>query len=155
MQRRGAGRVFNHWDGASDFVALCRLAGVPRLAGTRRDTIPATIPYVRADPARVAVWAERLDSLLPPDYRRIGIVWAGRPTHHNDRNRSTALATFAPLAEIPGVALVSLQKGPAQAQIGGYWGRGPLVNLGPELRDFADTIAGLEWLERVVSVGTS
>src|SRR5713101_1384476 len=140
---------------APAFGAHCPLSSLPRLAGTRRETIPAAIPYVRADPTRVALWAERLDSLLPPDYRRIGIVWAGRPTHHNDRNRSTALATFAPLAEIPGIALVSLQKGAAQAQIGGYWGRAPLVNLGPELRDFADTMAVLECLERVVAVDTS
>ncbi len=110
---------------------------------------------MRADPARSAAWAERLDALLPPNYRRIGIAWAGRPTHHNDRNRSTALATFAPLTEIPGIALVSLQKGPAQAQIGGYWGHAPLVNLGPEIRDFADTMAVLDCLERVVSVDTS
>jgi hypothetical protein len=82
-------------------------------------------------------------------------VWAGRPTHHNDRNRSTTLAAFAPLTEIPGIALVSLQKGDAQTQIGSYWGRAPLVNLGPELRDFGDTMAVLECLERVVVVDTS
>ena len=88
-------------------------------------------------------------------HQRIGIVWAGRPTHHNDRNRSTALATFAPLSDLPGVTLLSLQKGPSQSQIGSYWGRAPLVNLGPELRDFGDTMAVLECLERVVAVDTS
>lgn len=92
---------------------------------------------------------------MPRGYRRIGIAWAGRPTHHNDRNRSTALATFAPLAEIPGIAFVSLQKGPAQAQIGDYWGRAPLVNLGPEIRDFGDTVAVVDCLERVITVDTS
>jgi len=155
QQQPGAGMLFDHWERAPAFVAHCPLSSLPRLAGTRGDAIPAAIPYVRADPERVAFWAERLDALLPPQYRRIGIVWAGRPTHHNDRNRSTALASFAPLTDIPGVALVSLQKGPAQAQIGGYWGRAPLVNLGPELRDFADTMAVLECLERVVAVDTS
>ncbi len=112
-QQPGAGTLFDHWEQAPPFVAHCPLSGLPRLARTRGDTIPAAIPYVRADPAKAASWAARLDALLPPDYRRIGIVWAGRPTHHNDRNRSTALAGFAPLAELPGIALVSLQKGPA------------------------------------------
>jgi len=154
-QQAGEGLLFDHWERAPEFRAYCPLSGLPRLAGTRLDTIPAEIPYVRADPAKSAVWAERLSGLVPRGYRRIGIVWAGRPTHHNDRNRSTTLATFAPLAEIPGIALVSLQKGAAQAQIGGYWGRAPLVNLGPELRDFGDTMAVLECLERVVAVDTS
>ncbi len=154
-QQPGAGSLFDHWERAPEFIAYCPLSGLPRLAGTRLETIPGGIPYVRADPARSAAWAERLDALLPPNYRRIGIAWAGRPTHHNDRNRSTVLATFAPLTEIPGIALVSLQKGPAQAQIGGYWGHAPLVNLGPEIRDFADTMAVLDCLERVVSVDTS
>ena len=154
-QQAGAGLLFDHWERAPEYKAYCALSGLPRLAGTRLDTIPAEIPYARADPARSAVWAERLDALLPRGYRRIGIVWAGRPTHHNDRNRSTTLATFAPLTEIPGIALVSLQKGLTQAQIGGYWGRAPLVNLGPELRDFGDTMAVLQCLERVISVDTS
>jgi hypothetical protein len=154
-QQPGIGTIFDHWERAPGFAAHCALSGLPRLARTRLDTIPATIPYVRADPARAAVWAERLDALLPSGYRRFGIVWAGRPTHHNDRNRSTAIETFAPLAELPGVALISLQKGAAQAQIGGYWGHAPLINLGPELRNFGDTAAVLDCLERVVVVDTS
>ncbi|MGE5269704.1 MAG: hypothetical protein ACM3JG_08545 [Thiohalocapsa sp.] len=154
-QQPGFGTLFDHWERGPQFAAYCPLSGLPRLAGTRSDTIPATIPYVRADAAKAAGWEKRLDALLPPGYRRIGIVWAGRPTHHNDRNRSTTLAAFAPLAEIPGVALVSLQKGAAQAQIGSYWGRAPLINLGPELRDFGDTLAVLDGLERVVVVDTS
>ena len=52
-------------------------------------------------------------------------------------------------------ALISLQKGPAQAQIGAYWGRAPLVNLGPEIAEFNDTMAILEGLDRVVTVDTA
>ena len=154
-QQAGAVPIFDHWERAPEFVRYCPLSGLPRLAGTTLDTIPGEIPYVRADPARSAAWGERLDALSPRGYRRIGIAWAGRPTHHNDRNRSTALATFAPLTELPGIAFVALQKGPPQAQIGGYWGRAPLINLGPELRDFGDTMAVVESLERVITVDTS
>jgi len=154
-QLPGVGTLFDHWEEAPEFAAYCALSSLPRLAGTRIETIPAAIPYVRADPQRVAAWAERLAALLPRGARRIGLVWAGRPTHHNDRNRSTTLDSLLPLAALPGVALVSLQKGPGQAQIGGYWGRAPLINLGPELCDFGDTMAVLECLERVVTVDTS
>jgi hypothetical protein len=151
----GVGALFDHWERAPQFAAYCALSSLPRLAGTRLETIPCEVPYLRADPAQAARWAERLDGLLPRGSRRIGIVWAGRPTHHNDRNRSTALASFAPLMEIPGVAFVSLQKGPTQAQIGSYWGRAPLVNLGPEIADFGDSMAVLEALDQVISVDTS
>jgi tetratricopeptide (TPR) repeat protein len=154
-QLPGAGRLFDHWENAPDFAAFCALSSLPRLAGTTLETIPAPIPYLRADEGKFAAWAERLWHLLPRGYRRIGIAWAGRPTHRNDTRRSTGLATFAPLAALPEVALVSLQKGPAQGEIGGYWGRAPLLNLGPEIRDFGDTTAILECLERVVTVDTS
>ncbi len=154
-QLPGVGKLFDHWEQAPEFFAYCPLSGLPRLAKTDLASIPASIPYVQADAAKVAAWRERLDSLVPASHRRIGIVWAGRPTHHNDRNRSTALSTFAPLAELPGISLISLQKGASQSQIGTYWGTAPLVNLGPEIRDFGDSMAVLECLDQVVTVDTS
>lgn len=154
-QLPGAGTIFDHWEKRPDFAAYCALSGLPRLAGTDLATIPAAIPYLRASAQKRAAWGERLAALVPPGMRRIGIAWAGRSTHHNDRNRSTSLQTFAPLSEIPGISLISLQKGPPQTQIGAYWGRAPLFNLGPEIRDFADTMAILDCLDLLVSVDTS
>jgi tetratricopeptide (TPR) repeat protein len=157
-QLPGAGAMFSHWEQQPEFAAYCPLSGLPRLAGTRLETIPANpIPYLRADPAKVAAWSDRLATLVPVGYRRIGIAWAGRPTHHNDRNRSMPLAAFAPLAELPRVALLSLQKGSAQAQIGSYWGHAPLLNLGAEDRGhgFADAMAIIECLDLVVTIDTS
>jgi hypothetical protein len=154
-QQRGVGTVFDHWERRPDFAAYCPLSGLPRLAGTRLDTVPAPVPYVHAEPAKTAQWADRLNAILPRGYRRIGIAWAGRPTHTNDRNRSTALSALAPLSGLKKTALVSLQKGPAQAQIGAYWGHAPLVNLGPEIRDYADTMAIIDNLDLLVTVDTS
>jgi hypothetical protein len=87
--------------------------------------------------------------------RRVGIVWAGNPIYSNDRNRSIALADLAPLGEVPNVALVSLQKGPARAQIGDYRGPAPLLDLSENIDDFADTAAVVENLDVVVSVDTA
>ena len=43
---------------------------------------------------------------------KVGIViWQGNPTQKDDRSRSVPLAQFAPLAEVPGVKLISLQVG--------------------------------------------
>ncbi len=143
------------WEDAPTFDAWQALSGLPRLHGTRLATIPSAPAYLRADPARTAEWGARLAGLLPPGLRRIGIAWAGRPTHNNDTNRSATLATLRPLTKIPGVALVALQKGPPAAQIGDYFSPAPLLNLGPELSDFADTAALLANLDAVVAVDTS
>jgi hypothetical protein len=147
--------LIERWEDCPPYAAFCALSGLPRLHGTRPDNVPAATPYLRVDPQRVAVWRERLDRLAPRGYRRVGLVWAGRSEHNNDRNRSTTLATFAPLAALPGIALVSLQKGPATAQAGNYFGRAPLINIGAEVADYEDTMAILQGLDIVVTVDTS
>jgi len=147
--------IFQRWEDCPTYAMFCPLSGLPRLHRTRVDTIPAPIPYLRADPTRVAQWRARIENLTPAGYRRIGIVWAGRPTHNNDRNRSVPLTTFNPLANLPRTALVSLQKGDASAQAGNYFGRAPLINLGAEIQDYADTMAIMESLDLMVTVDTS
>ena len=154
-QLPGVLRTFDRWELAGPWAAYCPLTGLPRLAGTRLETIPGNTPYLKAEPDRIAHWSARLGELLPRGHKRIGIVWAGRPTHNNDRNRSVPLSTFAPLAAFPGVALVSLQKGPGQAQISKYFGRAPLISLGPELNDYRDTMAVLDQLDLIITVDTS
>lgn len=148
-------RIFQKWDDCPPYAAYAALSGLPRLAGTRVETIPAPIPYLRAKPAKVAAWQERLAALVPKGFKRVGLVWAGRPAHNNDRNRSTPLATYRPLFDLPGVAFVALQKGPATPQAGGFFARAPLVNLGAEIGDYEDTMAIMEALDLIVSVDTS
>jgi hypothetical protein len=155
IQQAGVVECFDRWDDVPAFDACCPLSGLPRLFGTRLDTIPASVPYVRADAARAAQWRERLDRLVPAGYRRIGLVWAGRPTHGNDFNRSMRLPQLHALDALEGVAFISLQMGPAQAETGRYFGHAPLFNLGPEIEDFTDTMAILDGIERLVTVDTA
>lgn len=143
------------WEDSLPFRAYVPLSGLPRLHGTRPGNVPVQAPYLRADPARVAAWRQRLDGLAPAGFKRVGIVWAGRPTHNNDRRRSMTLASFGPIASVPRVALVSLQKGPSADQAGRYFGRAPLVNIGAEIGDYDDTMALLSSLDQVITVDTS
>ena len=147
--------VFNDWKDCPPFHAFRALSGLPALHGTRPDVMVNTAPYLRADPARVETWRTRLDRLIPGRYRRVGLVWGGRPTHNNDRWRSASLAAFAQVASVPGIALVSLQKGPPASQASQYFGAAPLVNLGAEISDFEDSMAILESLDLLVTVDTS
>jgi hypothetical protein len=67
--------------------------------------------------------------------------------------------TFAPLAEVPGVRLVSLQKGPGTEQLAGVAGRWPLTDLGARLDEaagpFMDTAAVMQSLDLVVTVDSA
>src|SRR5487761_2045732 len=100
----------------------CPFFSLPRVFATTPATIPASVPYLRADPALAAHWAARLG---PRDGRlRVGLVWAGqaRPWLDGfatlDARRSARLADFAPLGAVPGLRCVSLQAGPKAAQAG-------------------------------------
>jgi tetratricopeptide (TPR) repeat protein len=125
------------------------LMSLPALLGTTPGTIPP--PGLAPDPARVDAWRAR----LPATGRRVGIVWAGRPQHQNDRNRSCPLAAFAPLAAVPGVTLVSLQKGEGAEQLARFAHRERVLDLGATLVDFADTAAVISNLDLVITVDTS
>lgn len=144
----------SRWEDAPRFDCYCPLSGLPRLHGTTLSTIPGGLPYLVPDAAQVEAWRARLDAALPAGLRRVGLAWAGRPTHHNDASRSTTLAMLAPLATVPGIALVSLQKGPAAAQCAGYDGPAPLLDLDAAITDFTDTAAIIAGLDLVVSVDT-
>lgn len=114
---------------------------------------PAPASYLSADPRAVADWRKRLS---PPDGRaRVGLVWAGNPGHHNDRNRSIPLAAFDALLGLPGVAWHALQVGPAAADPERLGWAGRITDLSPGIADFADTAAAISALDLVVTVDTS
>ena len=147
--------IETRWADCMDFAAYVPLSGLPRLHGTRLDTIPPPVP-LPLDPVRTVAWEARLAGSLPAGHKRVGIVWAGRPTHKNDRNRSIAFATFAAaLSDIPGIALVSLQKGDRAADIAAYQGAAPLFDASPHIEDYEDTAAAIAALDLVVAVDTS
>ncbi|MCW8306532.1 tetratricopeptide repeat-containing glycosyltransferase family protein [Acidiphilium sp. PA] len=151
----GLGRIVTRWETTGDFDAYIPLSGLPRLAGTTIDTIPTPIPYLHPDPHKITAWKQRLDALTPAGKKRIGLVWAGRPTHKNDRKRTVKLEQFAPLFTRADLAIVTVQKGDQIAQVGNYFGTAPLINLGPSINDFTDTLAILQSLDHLVTIDTS
>jgi len=88
------------------------LVSVPGVLAVTPDSIPAPVPYLSADPQRSAAWRTRLG----PGFK-IGISLQGSPSFIHDRGRSIPLSAFAPLADLPGVRLISLQKRPGVEQI--------------------------------------
>lgn len=90
-----------------------------------------------------------------PGALHVGIAWAGRPTHKNDRNRSLGLAGFLPLLEMPGIEVFSLQVGARQADIATLGLEAVITDLGARVRDFADTAALMQDLDLIITVDTS
>ncbi len=87
---------------------------------------------------------------------RVRLVWKGNPKHHNDAHRSLpSLALLTQLWSVPGVDFVSLQKGQGEDEARQPPGSLPLLHLGSEIDDFADTAAIVAQLDLVVCVDTS
>jgi hypothetical protein len=137
------------------FDVQAPLMSLPAVFGTTLDTVPADVPYLAAEPARVERWGERLRDVQG---LRVGVVWQGNPRFAWDHFRSFPLAQLAPLAEVKGVRLVSLQKGPGAEQLPALRGRFEVLDLGEELDAdgaFLDTAAVLGHLDLVVSADTA
>ncbi len=154
----GAPTVIADGETPPPFDLHCPLMSLAIGFGTTLETIPAAIPYLRADPVRVAAWRDRP---APARGKRIGLVWAGGSFlgHADqaaiDRRRSMDLSTLAPLASVPGCEFVSLQLGSANEQIAssrpGFVSRNHLDRIG----DFSDTAALIETLDLVIGVDTA
>jgi Tfp pilus assembly protein PilF len=151
----GVKQYCHRWNDVPGHAAHCRLSSLPYLFRTQMDTIPLRIPYLKADPARIAHWRGRLDAMLPPGLKRIGLAWTGRPTHPNDRRRSMPLSMLAPVAQAGPAAFISLQK-PLPVRDAESMRLFPhMTDLSSELTDFGETAALIENLDLVVTVDTS
>jgi tetratricopeptide (TPR) repeat protein len=130
------------------------LLSLPRLLGTRADNVPADVPYLSARDGLVRSWRDRLSDCAG---FKIGICWQGSPSYGGDRQRSIALAEFAALAAVPGVSLISLQKGVGEDLLAaaGF----PVKYLGADFDEahgaFIDTAAVIKNLDLVVAADTA
>jgi tetratricopeptide (TPR) repeat protein len=134
------------------FQVHCPLLSLPHLLGTTLATIPAGVPYLRADEALVTRWRRELAAV---DGFKVGVVWRGSPQHKRDRFRSVPLTQFGPLAAVGGVGLVGLQKGLGSEQIAMLPPGFVAFDAGARIDDWADTAAVVKSLDVVVTVDTA
>jgi Tfp pilus assembly protein PilF len=131
------------------FDLHCPLLSLPGIFGTTLANIPTQAPYLFPPIGAVQHWKSRVAGEMK---FKIGIAWAGSATHVKDGNRSLPISTLAPLGQIAGTALYSLQKGQA-ARVSR--GMGHLTDWTDELWDFAETAALISNLDLVISVDTA
>jgi ADP-heptose:LPS heptosyltransferase len=134
------------------FDRHCPLGSLPLAFKTEPGTIPAEIPYLKADDAHLAKWRPRIEALGRP---RIALAWSGNASHVNDRNRSIAFAALSPLLAVEDIRFISIQRD-VRAADAEFLSRAVQVTpLGEELADFADTAAVIALADLVICVDTA
>jgi len=133
----------------------CPLLSLPHVFGTTLASVPATVPYLSADPARVAAWRGRLVGGDSKGELKVGLVWAGNPAFATDRERSPGLAALLPLLEVPGVRFYGLQLGPGRDALAERAMPPAFTDLAPHIADFTDTAAIMDNLDLVISSCTA
>ena len=129
------------------YVAVMSL---PYHFGTTPESIPSEVPDV-SPPSTLPGELEQLLPLTSDSYR-VGLVWAGRANHTNDRHRSCRLTDLSALLDLPGISYFSLQKESKEEDR--MFLRG-IVDLSPHLTDFSVTAAFMERLDLIVCVDTA
>ncbi len=146
-------RLVEAIDPAATFAVQSALMSLPRGFQTTLGTIPARIPYLHAEPDLVARWAARIGG----EGFRIGLCSHGNP--RLNLGRSIPLASFAPLADIDGVRLISLQKGTDPLEVAARDQHLPVESLGEGFDagpdSFIDCAAVMASLDLVVTSDTS
>ena len=129
---------------------------MPRYCQTRLESIPANIPYLYPQKQLSDRWASELSSRCDSGDVRVGLVWKGNARFENDADRSLAsLKTLESLGGVAGVRFFSLQKGAGEDEAAHPPAGLPLVNLGPQISDFADAAAMVTNLDLIISVDTA
>jgi tetratricopeptide (TPR) repeat protein len=133
-----------------DFDYHIPLMSLPLALGLAQGTIPARVPYLAPEAERVARWRKRIGE----KGFKIGISWQGAWGGVTDR--AMPLICFAGLSRIPGVRLISLQKGmgaeqadclPALETLGADFDAGPGA--------FLDSAAVMQSLDLVVTLDSA
>jgi tetratricopeptide (TPR) repeat protein len=146
-----ASTVIARGEAPPPFDLHCPLGSLPLALQTELATVPAQIPYLAADPTRLAKWSPRIDALPRP---RVAIAWSGNASHDNDRNRSIAFGQLAPLFN-NSAAFVGVQRDVRDSDAAALVGESRVTSVGGELDDFGDTAAVLALCDLVIAVDTA
>jgi hypothetical protein len=140
--------VIAHGEPVPPFDCFTSLISLPGILGVTLDTIPRQTPYLQAAPGRPLPPA-------PPGHLKVGVAWAGNPTHHNDAARSIPFADLAPLFQAPDTTFYSLQLTLPDRDTGRFRPVSNLVDVSGQMHDFLATAAVVAELDLVISADTA
>lgn len=125
---------------------------LPGVFATTLQTIPPPPPFniPAAPPEAIVPLLARAQNRL-----KVGIVWSGSAGYHGNKERAVPFTRFLELANVPGIQLYSLQKGPQEQELAKAGAQELVIELGPHLDDFTDTAAVLKQLDLVIMTDSS
>ncbi len=126
-----------------------------RLYRGHRQDFPEHRGYLKADAEIIASWKRRLTRL--GDRPKIGISWRGGTALTNLERRSISIEQLAPILDVDGISLVSVQYGKVEQEIARHNAscKNQISHFADSQTDF-DQLAGLiECLDLVISVQTA
>jgi len=151
----GVESVISENDPLPPFDFHASMMDLPMVFGTTLQTIPAQVPYLKCDPAKVERWTTRLAADEPQGRpaMRIGLCWSGNPRRNQNRIRSIPLETLGPLGALgPHMRFISLQKGFSTRNTSvSHW----LTDYDDQLTDFDETAALMMNLDLILTVDTA
>jgi tetratricopeptide (TPR) repeat protein len=134
----------------------CPLLSLPRLLTSPINCLADRVPYLFAATDLIERWKTKLAAV---EGFKVGIAWQGNPQYPGDRSRSIPLTYFNMLTELPGVRLVSLQKGAGTEQLASLPERDRIVEFSGEVDatagSFMDTAAIMKNLDLVITSDTA
>jgi tetratricopeptide (TPR) repeat protein len=155
-------RVFETLEGVDQFVFTkddvvgcdywSPMMDLPRFLNTTIDTVPA--------PTKLAIPQDSIDrakALTKPfaDDLKIGVLWSGSVTYRANHKRSFSHTQFLQLADIPGVQMFSLYKGPLADAFHADGTSCVIIDAASNDRDFADSAALINELDLVITMDSA
>lgn len=147
----GIETILNLSPGEFDFC--CPLPSLPMVFNTSRQNIPRTIPYIKVGFEIAAKWGKVVMQLNKNNSYKVGVAWAGNPSHHNDRNRSIPWDIFAELFAVNEVTWFSLQAEVNPQDVIKIPNK--VFSHPGELEDFAETAGLISHLDLIITVDSA
>lgn len=145
-----------HFDVHSPMLSL------PYALKTTIDTIPLEIPYIHPDEKLIQEWKEKLAA---DKNFKVGICWQGNDNYATPMLRTTVAQKsvhpkeFAPICQVRGVSVYSLQKTTGTDQLKDIPDSMHIINFDGDFDQshgrFMDTAAVIKNLDLVITVDTS
>lgn len=144
---RGVERTVDARNVPTDIDLYLPLLSLPLAFGTEPGTVPADIPYLDLDRARI----DGIPNPLSPDPPKVGLCWRGNPAFADDFSRSPGISVMESVLATPGIQFVSLVK---ERRAGETEGLG-LLDPMDQMHDFFDTARLIQSLDLVITSDTA